>query len=216
MPENDPATETLTRAQWEAQRATELATKTTLELAQKVAALEGDNRELRGQKLKDGQVAVSKDDAALLEQYRSYGKPDELKTQLEERARLQGDLSARDRRDSIRAAAESAGFKPGMLERLIPQGATLEVRDAQQDGKTVKVPYLKDAQGAETPLLEWAKSDPDFLPALTVSAVSTQTTAPAGPAWVQQPATSSSPAPSDNPLLAYALSKNAALAPKGT
>jgi len=226
MSESEMSTESrqlLTDREFEERVRLRDAGKENTVLVDKIIGLERDNQKLRGERIKDGQVAVSKDDAALLEQYRTYGKPDELKTQLEERGRLQADLSTRDRKEGIRVAAEAAGFKPSVLERLLPDGATLKVQDVSINGAVVKQAVVT-LDGKETPLSQWAaESLSDFMPALQVPTPSTlqfppdvrAPTQPTQPAWVSQPTTTQQPSSGSNPLLDYARAKIAAMEPKG-
>lgn len=187
---------TMTRAEWERHRAAEHAQKDTLTLASKVAELEYDLRSKRDElkaltaKLPpEGAVVLSRADAERWSAYTALGKPDELSAALSERDALKADLSKRDRTEQLRAAAQAAGYKPSVLERLAPDGAAFSVREVTgEDGQVTQVAYLKTPEGQEQPLTEWAQANAaDFLPALSAQPVTNAVPAPAaGPQFVQQ------------------------------
>lgn len=195
-----PDEEQKTRSEWERERASDLATRDALKLAEKAAGLEYDLRAVRQERdaLKaaqppEGSVVLSKADADRWTAYSALGKPDELQAALTDRDTARADLSGRDRRDSIRTAAEAAGYKASVLEKLTPDGASYEVRETQVDGKAARFAFLKLADGTEKPLTEWATTEhADFLPAL--AAAPTMPTSPPPASWVPQPT-----APPTNP-----------------
>ncbi|WP_407543787.1 hypothetical protein Q0M94_28305 (plasmid) [Deinococcus radiomollis] len=183
----------MTRSEWERERATELNSKTVADLAGKVAALEFDLKAKRteldtvkAQLPAEGSQVLSKADAERWAKYNALGKPEELETARQAGTEAAQKLSQYERRDSIRTAAEVAGFKPSVLERLAPDGGTFEVREAQVDGKPVRTAFLKLPDGNEKPLREWAASEhADFMPSLQAQA---QAPVPPAAAWVPQPA----------------------------
>lgn len=190
----------MTRAQWERERATELGQRDAIKLAEKAAALEYDLKAVRAERdalqtrlPQEGSVVLTKADADRWSAYTALGKPDELQAALKDRDTARADLSGRDRRDGIRSAAEVAGYKPSVLEKLTPDGAVYEVREAQVEGKAVRTAYLKLADGTERPVTDWATAEhADFLPALAVAPA--PAAVPPAASWVPQPA-----APQNNP-----------------
>lgn len=137
-PEDGGSGETrLSRKEWERQRSAELAERERGDLASKVANLEYDLREARSKIPADGQVVVSREDAAALESYREhFGTPKEAKeargklVELEEKDTLRSYDEARqaalgeygtDLPDSYKAfipTAEELMQQPGGKERL--------------------------------------------------------------------------------------------------
>ena len=193
---------TLSRGQWESQRATELQLKSVLELAQKVATLEGDLKEARASRIKDGQVAVTKDDAALLESYRAYGAPEALKTSLEQLSTLQADATKRSRSAQVLTAAKAAQMDGEALEHFMPADASLEVREVEVNGERGQVVYIKTVDGTESVLGDWVtRAVPAvFQSSLRLTEPSVSTPAPvtpSGPAFLPQNSASSSPKPAD-------------------
>jgi len=169
--------QTLTRAQWERERAAELATKTTADLAVKVAELEfdlkakrGELDTLKGQLPPEGSVVLKGAEKDRWEAFNALGKPEDLKAALTDRDTLTAEKAQRERQDSIKAAAEVAGYKARVLERLAPEGAAFDVREAKDnEGKPTRTAFIRVGE-KETPLTDWAATDPDFLPALVVTA----------------------------------------------
>ncbi len=147
-----------------------------LRLAEKLADVQSDNYRLREerrtlkQELKDaagkapadGAVVLSKEDAALWTAYAALGKPEEIKTALETKGTAEQELTVLKREKQIAKAADAAGFKASVLERLAAD-LTIDVRPVK-DGKPLVV-VVKDGQ--ETALADYAAAEwPDFLPAL--------------------------------------------------
>ena len=189
MPEEETQ---MSRSSWERERSADLATRDALKLAEKAAGLEYDLRTIRTERdaLKaalpqEGSVVLSKADAEKWASYSALGKPDDLKAAMTERDSIRADLSGRDRRDSNRTAADAAGYRPGVLEKLLPADAVTSVRDVQVDGKAVRTAFVTIA-GAERPLSEWASTEhADFMPSL---AMQPQTAVVPAASWVPQPA----------------------------
>lgn len=188
----DMEEEQMSRSQWERERTSELNSKTVADLASKVAALEFDLKAKRteldavkGQLPPEGSVVLSKADAERWASYSALGKPDDLKAAMTERDAFKTDLSGRDRRDSNRSAADAAGYRPGVLEKLLPADAITSVRDVQVDGKAVRTAFVKIGD-SERPLSEWASTEhADFMPSL---AMQPQTAVIPAASWVPQPA----------------------------
>ena len=188
MPEEETQ---MSRSSWERERAADLATRDALKLAEKAAGLEYDLRTVRQERdaLKaalppEGSVMLARQDAEKWAAYQALGKVDDLKTAVTERDSFRSDLSGRDRRDLNRTAADAAGYRPGVLEKLLPADAVTSVRDVQVDGRPVKTAFVTIA-GTERPLSEWATSEhADFMPSL---AMQPQTAVIPAASWVPQP-----------------------------
>lgn len=166
----------LSRAEWERERAAELASKTVTDLASKVAALEFDLKAKRSeldtvktQLPPEGSVILKGADKDRWEAYTALGKPDELQAALTERDTLNAEKVKRERQDSINQAAEAAGYKANVLGKLNGIDAvSFEVREIEAEGQKVKKAFVKDAEGKETPLSDYVSANfADFLPALT-------------------------------------------------
>jgi hypothetical protein len=153
---------------------------------------------LEGKALKDGQVAVSADDAKALDAYKPLGTPDELKviktehgTFKTDKERLEGENTAlkaneakTKRENDLRDVADVEGYKFSVLadrDSATP-GLTYEIKDVEVDGKKVKKAFVKfkNGEGDNAPIEEKALSEfatqkwADYLPAL--QATDTQNT----------------------------------------
>lgn len=148
-----------------------------LRLLEKHAEVLNDNATLRGQRRTlraeiatlqakqpaEGTVILTADDAAVLETYRTLGAPDALKKQIEESATSVAELAKLRKAETVRAAAEAAGFKPSVLTTLI---GDLDLQ--MKPGKEGKALAIVVTDGKEVALVDYAKEHwGDFLPALT-------------------------------------------------
>lgn len=137
--------------------------------------LRSDKRDLKKQladaTLAEDAVVLTAEEAKVLEAYKALGKPEELKTSLDELGGLKTKVQQGDRAAMIAAAAKAAGWegKESVLVKLIADGDKIELRDETVDGETVKVPYITPAGEGSVPAKladhatkEWAA----FLPAL--------------------------------------------------
>lgn len=151
------------------------ATRAVLKLYRDNYRLREKNRDLTAQLQQaqgaappQGAVVLSGDEAQAWEAYKALGAPKDVEAKLKE-GQMHGEELARARRaETLRTVAETARFKPSVLEALDAQagGLEYEVKDEQQNGQTVKVAYVKDGQG-QTPLTQYAeKTWGDFLPSL--------------------------------------------------
>lgn len=178
--------------EWEQRRAAELAKTNQTELVKMVVAAEVENRGLKRNQVPKGARVLTKEEADAYDAYVALGKPDELKTKLDDGEKAATTLADRDKADAVRTAAEASGYKQTVLgDRLKADGLTEvpTVREVERDGKKVQVAYVKDAQGAEHELTEYAKKNwGDYLPALQVQA--STTTNSGGTEFTQQDATS--------------------------
>lgn len=132
-----------------------------------------DQREKRRQaeaKLpKDGQIVISKEDAALLEAARATNlKPDELKAKVEAASTLETEVATLKRESQLRAVS-ATGYNFDALKDFdaLEPGLEYLVKDEQdKDKKPIKVAYVKK-DGAEKPLEEYAtEKRPHLLSAL--------------------------------------------------
>jgi regulator of replication initiation timing len=150
--------------------------------------LRDERRQLRSQLPAQGATVLTSEQAQQWTAYQQLGALDALKQQLEQAQTAGGELATLRRQQLLGQVQEASGFKASVLDRL--PGAdklTFELRDSQVDGKAVKAVVVKDAEGKEHPLTEYAKQQwADFLPALQV-----QTQAP--------PAPTGTPFPAQNP-----------------
>lgn len=154
----------------------------------RIRQLESENRDLQGRVPGEGTVVLTGDEAQAWQAYRGLGTPDEVKQGLDERTEYAERLQGMERETLLRQVAEQAGYKPSVLAQLErmakAQGKDLafELRDQDQEGQTVQVPFVKDGD-AESPLTDYATSEwADFLPAL-----SAQGAPPTPPAGVRYP-----------------------------
>lgn len=136
-------------------------------------SLRESNRQLKARQAPEGATVLTGEDAQSWATYQALGKPADLKTAVEERTQLQGKLAGMERETTLRSVAEAAGYKPTVLANLDriakAEGKTLtfDVRETQQDGKPVKVAYVKDGD-KELSISDYANANwADFLPALT-------------------------------------------------
>lgn len=135
--------------------------------------LRESNRQMKDRQAPDGAVVLTGEDVQAWTAYQALGKPADLKTAVEERQTLQGKLAGMERETILRNVAEVAGYKPSVLANLDriakAEGKTLafDVRETQQDGKPVRMAYVKDGD-KELPIGDYANANwSDFLPALT-------------------------------------------------
>lgn len=150
-----------------------------IRMADRVAELERENyryreqkrdlaaevQALKGKQVPDGAVVLTGDDAQAWQAFSTLGKPDEVKTRLEERDSLAAEVAGVKRDQTLREVAEAAGYKFAVLRQL-GGDREYELRDVTADGQTRKVPFVKDGDTAK-PLAEFAQGAwADFLPAL--------------------------------------------------
>jgi hypothetical protein len=153
-------------------------------------SLRDERRTLRGQLPSQNAVVLSAEQAQQWQAYQQLGAIDAIQTRLQERETFHGELTGLRRGTLIRDAAEAAGYKASVLDKL-PGAAdlTFEVRETEKDGRREKAAFVKDKDGKETPIADYAKSNwADFLPALQTSQQ------PAGTTFVQQHAGGTPPA----------------------
>lgn len=148
-----------------------------------LAVLYDENHRLRGQRRElrekvtdleaahDGATVLTEDDAKAWAAYQELGKPDELKTQLEEAKGLRGKVAKTERTAQVAEAAKLAGWdgKEAVLGQLLGADDKVELREEMVDGEAVKVPYITPA-GENQPAMKLTehaeKAWKEFLPSL--------------------------------------------------
>lgn len=113
---------------------------------------------------KEGQVIMSADQQNLLAEYKKLGTPEELLGK-------QSQLTKLERYQMVSNAAGVAGMNPNVLNKLLPDNATLEIGEAKdEDGNATRQVLLKTDGEDPKSIDEYAKSNwADFLPALVGS-----------------------------------------------
>lgn len=120
------------------------------------------NRQLR-ERVPNGAVVLSGDDAQRWRDYQELGQLDELRTRLTEREQAQIELTNLRTQATIRTVAEAMQWKPSVLERLATN--VTFITKTEGDKTTISV---KDGD-VETPLDAYAdKHWGEFMPALTI------------------------------------------------
>ncbi|WP_415813843.1 hypothetical protein, partial [Deinococcus marmoris] len=169
----------LTEEEWNTRNAAKHAQSTHGDLIKQVTTLERENARLKEVQVPRGGRALTTEEAAAYDAYVALGKPDELKTKVEQGEKDGAELVGVRTQKSLDDAARDAGYKPSVLaDRVKAAGLTvLPSREVERDGKKVMVPFVKDASGAEHELPAYATQHwGDYLPALTSAASSTTTT----------------------------------------
>lgn len=130
----------------------------------KVTQLTSDLESARAGNLGRGQVAVSKSEAALLDEYRPLGTPAELKVKVEEHGALSAEVAKSKRDQSLRQLAKDQGYNEDAFVRL-PNLPDFTSR-AGKDGKTEWFAQIKDDKGVitEKPAKEFVEASPDIQP----------------------------------------------------
>lgn len=131
----------------------------------KVTQLTSDLESARAGNLGRGQVAVSKSEAALLDEYRPLGTPAELKTKIEEHGTLSQEVAKTKRDQSLRQLAKDHQYNEDAFIRLpnLPEF----VSRPSKDGKSTEwFAQIKDDKGVitEKPAKEFVESSPDIQP----------------------------------------------------
>lgn len=193
----------LTEAEWEARSQAKHAKDSHADLIRRVGQLEHQNQELSRNQVPQGARVLTKTEAANYDAYVALGKPDEIQAKLAEGEKNGTELSEMRFKDSVNTAATDAKYKSGVLsDRIKADGLTvLPSKEEDVNGQKVRVPYVKDAQGVEHKLTDYAtKNWGDYLPALqggttpqsqtttfsTQQDASTTTSGGGGGSWVQQ------------------------------
>lgn len=139
--------------------------------ARKLLELQEDNfkyrqrlREAEG-RLPEGSLVLKGDDAKAWSQYRDLGRPQDIRTMLDERKTLSEWKRGREQADTLAEAARLHGWKPSVLTRFAKaDGLEVVVDDdpeaKDQDGKPVRKGFVvtrgDDGQERRTPLDQYA------------------------------------------------------------
>lgn len=140
-----------------------LSEKTTA--TNKVRELEADIAAASEKSVPRGHVAVKKEDAQLLDQYKALGTPDEVGTKLSQGKTDSEELATRKRGDSLRQLAKDLGYSNVEAFVRLPNLPEFTSK-AGKDGKTEWFAQLKDDKGVitEKPAKEFVESSPDIQP----------------------------------------------------
>lgn len=135
---------------------------TPASITKKIRELEEDNRsqreELRGlkEKMPEGSVVVTKEDAKLLAAFKELGEPKEIKAKLEAGDASAAKLTSLERRTEASAFAVASGLDASAVDILIAlpalAGAKFEVRKQKVDKVEKDVGYLTLPGDGQTPM----------------------------------------------------------------
>lgn len=128
--------------------------------------------------LPSGHVPVPADEAKLLEAVKELGKPEEIKTKLEQLETLTTENTQMKRLEQLRQVAGGANLKLSVFQMLDEKagGLAYEERDVTVDNKIQKAWHVKDSN-KWVPLKEYSETHwKDFGPALSAEEPPTQGT----------------------------------------
>lgn len=141
-------------------------------LRKKNRELSDEATQLRGKVPAEGAVMLSADEATAWQAYKALGTHEEVKTAIEQRTQLQGQLDALQREAALRDAAAAAGYKFSVLQdrdkvaRIDGKELSYAVKEVEKDGTKSRVAFVKDGD-TEKPLTEYAQEQwGEFLPSL--------------------------------------------------
>jgi hypothetical protein len=118
---------------------------------------------------KEGQLVLSREQAAEFQAFQDLGKLDEVKQKLTDAEQLSAKLSAREYQDTIQEATKLAGFANGVVlgDLLRARGLKVEMKEETVDGKAVKAPYVREGEGDPLKLVTYIEEKaPDYKVAL--------------------------------------------------
>lgn len=148
----------------QAEKANLLSHKERLEADLKEARDRRRAAEEQAQKLvPEGSIVLSAEDAKLLDTYKQFGKPADLKAALDSKSAAEKQLAALQRQATIQEAAGTT-FNAKALAKFLPDTAQLAQVEEKQDGKPVKVYQVVQPAAEEgkeptkTALSEWVKN----------------------------------------------------------
>ena len=123
----------------------------------------------QGQVPGEGAVVLTPEQAKAWTAYQGLGTVEVITQGLKERETALGELGSLRRATTLREAAETCGFDADVLGTLAG-GLEFVLQDVTAEGKTVKAAFVKDAQGAQVRLEEyarqkWEKFTPALIPA---------------------------------------------------
>ncbi len=169
------------------------ALQLSMQLYQENFTLREERRQLKDQLTEAGKKIpavgtriLTEDEAKLFDAYKALGKPEELAGQKTELHKVK-------RTQQISLAAQAAGYKASVLERLVGE-IEIEISKETADGKEIEVPYVTVDQ-KKVKLVDHAKTAwAEFLPALEVTETGSQTQQTT---FVRQPAPGKGPEKKD-------------------
>jgi len=135
----------------------------------KVTQLTSELESARAGNLGRGQVAVSKSEVALLDEYKPLGTPVELKTKIDEHKTLSEESATRKRSDSLRQVAKDLSYNEDAF--ILLSDLPDFISKPGKDGKSEWFAQVKDEKGVitEKPAKEFVETSPritPFLPSL--------------------------------------------------
>lgn len=160
----------MTAEQWEAQRRSELAKDTLEAMTNRVIKLEGDNFELRRKAAPEGGLVLTSEERQRWQAWEALGKPDEVKTSLEQAKKDREVVEKQERRSELGKVASAAGFDADTFAELdsLAGGLEYRVQEVKVKDSDEKVQQAQVKQGDSWTDLEafagerWKK----FLPVL--------------------------------------------------
>jgi hypothetical protein len=163
----------------------------------KVTQLTSDLESARAGNLGRGQVAVSKSDIALLDEYKALGEPAEVKVKLTEHGTLKEGEDKRKREEKLVEVAKELGYDNTKAFVLLPNLPDFDIR-TDKDGKKVFALVKDGDKTIEKPAAEYLESSPDHSPFLTALKTKTESNG------VTVNTTSSTTTPQQNDPFAWA------------
>lgn len=147
----------------------------------KVTQLISELESARAGNLGRGQVAVSKSEAALLDEYKPLGTPAELKVKVDEHGKFSEKLSTMEREKSLRQVAKDLSYNEDAFTLLsdLPEF----ISKPGKDGKSEWFAQVKDDKGVitEKPAKEFIETAPRITPFLpSLKTVAKQVELPGG------------------------------------
>lgn len=168
--------------------------------------LRDEIRDLKKQLPKEGAVVLSQADADELASYRAYGKPDELKTKLDEGETAKQEAAKAAHERKIAKLASAKGLQNNALLQTLLRDVDFDVTG---EGESQSV--IVKAGGKDLPFDEYTKSRPDLEAALP--ALQAQATPPRGGSFVRQGVNGGAPVSEFDRIRQQAKTKQEATAP---
>jgi hypothetical protein len=133
----------------------------------KVTQLTSELESARAGNLGRGQVAVSKSEVALLDEYKPLGTPAELKAKVDEHKTLSEESAMRKRSDSLRQVAKDLSYNEDAF--ILLSDLPDFISKPGKDGKAEWFAQVKDEKGVitEKPVKEFVESSPRITPFLS-------------------------------------------------
>jgi hypothetical protein len=126
-------------------------------------------------KVPEGTILLSVDEAKEWAAYKALGKPDAIKTTVDEHGQYKDRLTTLQRESILRDVADKAKYKFSVLQNADllskAKGKDLEyiVKDVEKDGVKTPTAFVKDGD-TERPLAEYAQENwADLLPSLPLT-----------------------------------------------